>query len=142
MSENGYWRKSSTGKVNHWWRTISVPGMPMVDRAECDVTLVPSNEEDPEDASRCGRCERALRKHDPPRRVPIPVSAAARIAKEYGYDQVIIFARLTGEDGGEHLTTYGKTRAHCGVAADCGRYLRREILGWYEKKPDEKPTAV
>lgn len=65
----------------------------------------------------------------------IPISAAKKIAHDYGYDQVIIFARRVGESPdphGEHLTTYGKDKAHCNVAARIGSYLKREILKWYD----------
>jgi hypothetical protein len=65
---------------------------------------------------------------------PIPITAAKRIADEYGYDQVIVFARKVGEDngmdGGEHLTTYGINRIHCKVAAHIGEFLKREIFRW------------
>ena len=67
---------------------------------------------------------------------PIPISAAKRIAKDYGYDQVIIHARKTGEDPdphGEHLTTYGINKIHCRIASTVGEYLKREIMGWYNK---------
>ncbi len=63
----------------------------------------------------------------------IPISAAERIAKDYGYDQVIIYARKVGESPdphGEHMTTYGVNKTHCGVAARIGSYLKREIMGW------------
>lgn len=59
----------------------------------------------------------------------IPIAAAERIAKEYGYEQVVIFARQTGEDGGEHMTTYGATPVHCRVAAKIGETLKR-FMGW------------
>jgi len=64
---------------------------------------------------------------------PIPISAAKKIAKDYGYDQVIVFARKVGESPdphGEHLTTYGINKVHCDIAARIGSYLKREILGW------------
>lgn len=51
---------------------------------------------------------------------PIPVLAARRIAEQYGYDQVIVIARRVGESPdphGEHVTTYGRDKQHCGVAA-------------------------
>lgn len=64
----------------------------------------------------------------------IPIAAAQRIADEYGYDQVIIFARKTGEAGGEHMTTYGTTKAHCGAAAQIGNFLKFKIMGWTEGK--------
>ena len=60
---------------------------------------------------------------------PIPIAAAKEIAKKYGYEQVIIFARTTGKDGMEHMTTYGITRQHCSIAATAGLYLQ-ELLGW------------
>ena len=58
----------------------------------------------------------------------IPISAASAIAKTYGYDQVIIVARSIGD--GEHVTTYGKDRANCDVAAKIGDYLKYKIMGW------------
>ena len=67
---------------------------------------------------------------------PIPIRAAEKIAKEYGYDQLIIFGRRVGKDPdpcGEHMTTYGADKAHCVVAARIGEYLQREIMGWAQK---------
>jgi hypothetical protein len=64
----------------------------------------------------------------------IPITAAKEIAHKYGYDQVIIVARRVGDDPdphGEHMTTYGKTKAHCGVAARVGTYLKRNVMGWH-----------
>mgnify|MGYP003575503055 FL=1 len=64
---------------------------------------------------------------------PIPISAAERIAKEYGYDQVIIVARKVGDHPhphGEHVTTYGVTKAHCDVAARAGDFLKYKVMGW------------
>lgn len=66
---------------------------------------------------------------------PIPISAAKRIANDYGYDQVIVVARRVGEDPephGEHMTTYGIDRKHCDAAGRCGSYLQREIMGWHK----------
>lgn len=66
---------------------------------------------------------------------PIPVSAAAQIAKAYGYDQVIVIARRVGEAPnpfGEHVTTYGRGSTHCGVAARVGNYIKHKIMGWPE----------
>ena len=63
---------------------------------------------------------------------PIPVAAATLIAREYGYDQVIIYVRKIGEDPephGEHMTTYGVTKIHCGIAAKVGRYMQ-DRMGW------------
>lgn len=63
----------------------------------------------------------------------IPIAAAERIAKDYGYDQVIIYARKVGESPaphGEHLTTYGKDKVNCGVAARIGEFLKFKVIGW------------
>ena len=59
---------------------------------------------------------------------PIPISAAKRIAQDYGYDQVVIIARKVG--GGEHVTTYGIDAIHCKVAARTGDFLKYKIMGW------------
>jgi len=60
----------------------------------------------------------------------IPITAAKRIAEDYGYEQVIIYARVTGENGGEHMTTYGKTKAHCRAIAKAADYLKFKVMGW------------
>lgn len=62
----------------------------------------------------------------------IPIAVAHDIADKYDYDQVIIVARKVGEDGNEHVTTYGKNTEHCDVAARCGDYLKHEIMGWHK----------
>lgn len=61
---------------------------------------------------------------------PIPISAAKKIAEEWGYDQVVIVARKTGDDGVEHVTTYGIDDAHCEVAARIGTTLKHHLMGW------------
>ena len=68
---------------------------------------------------------------------PIPVHVARSIAEEYAYDQVIIFARKVGEDGMEHLTTYGRDEVHRGVAARVGDFLKQKIMGWAEEVTHE-----
>lgn len=65
-----------------------------------------------------------------PKTKPIPVSAARIIAKNFGYDQVVIIARKIGDDGIEHCTTYGVDKANCDVAARIGNFLKFEIMGW------------
>ena len=62
----------------------------------------------------------------------IPIKARREIAERYGYDQVVIVARKTGEDGGEHVTTYGVSATHCVVAARIGRFFKHELMGWPE----------
>lgn len=61
---------------------------------------------------------------------PIPISAAEKIAKTYGYDQVIVIARAVGDNGGEHITTYGRNKVHCAVAARIGNFLKHTVMGW------------
>ena len=63
----------------------------------------------------------------------IPVAAAKRIALDYDYDQVVIIARKVGKGGNEHVTTYGKTPKHCGIAARIGMYIKHKIMLWPEK---------
>ncbi len=58
----------------------------------------------------------------------IPISAAKRIADNSGADQVIIIAREIG--AGEHVTTYGRDKENCAVAARIGDYLKHKIMGW------------
>lgn len=60
---------------------------------------------------------------------PIPISAAKKFSDQYGYDQVIIVARAV--DGGEHVTTYGRDKVNCGVAARIGDFLKYKIRGLY-----------
>ena len=71
---------------------------------------------------------------------PIPIAAARRIAEDYGYDQIVVYARKVGEDPaphGEHLTTYGVDKVHCAIAAKISETLRR-FMGW---KPATKEIA-
>ena len=61
----------------------------------------------------------------------IPTKAAEHIAKKYGFDQVIIVARKTGDGStqGEAVTTYGVTKQHCNIAAKVGEFLMKKIMG-------------
>jgi hypothetical protein len=73
---------------------------------------------------------------------PIPISAAEHIAKEYGYDQVVIIARKVGNDPdphGEHVTTYGVDKGHCDVAAHMGNFLKYKVMGWM--RDGEQPAT-
>lgn len=67
---------------------------------------------------------------------PIPISSAKNIAQRYGYDQVVIYGRKVGTDGGEHMTTYGVNKAHCSVAAKMGNVLKR-FMGWTVADQDD-----
>lgn len=62
----------------------------------------------------------------------IPIAAAKRIAKDYGYDQVVVIARKVGE--GEHVTTYGVDKANCEAAAKVGDHLKHNIMRWPRKE--------
>lgn len=65
--------------------------------------------------------------------VPIPVSLAKEIANQFGYDQVIIYARRVGEAPdpfGEHMTTCGVDPTRSAVAARIGKRLQTELMGW------------
>lgn len=75
---------------------------------------------------------------------PIPISAAEQIAKDYGYDQVVIMARRVGADPdpfGEHITTYGINKVHCDVAALMGDTLK-DIAHWPEHEDFEKAREL
>ena len=63
----------------------------------------------------------------------IPIKSAKYIAENYGYDQVIIIGRKTGENGREHVTTYGVNKEHCGVAAHIGDFLKHDVMKWPEE---------
>jgi len=67
----------------------------------------------------------------------IPIAAAKRIAAEYGYDQVVIYARKTGEGGKEWMTTYGTTVQHCGIAARMAAALQK-FMGWHPETTNAK----
>jgi hypothetical protein len=68
----------------------------------------------------------------------IPIAAAERVAKQYGYDQVVIVARKVGDGGGDHVTTYGVDADNCDVAGRIGTFLKSKIMGW----PDVLGTLV
>lgn len=66
----------------------------------------------------------------------IPIAAAKRIAEEYGYHQVIILGRATGDDG-EHVTTYGTNKEHRHTARLLGDYLKYKVMGWSKNDQDD-----
>lgn len=60
----------------------------------------------------------------------IPPAAARRIARAYGYDQVIVLGRrldASGEEG-EHVTAWGPDEAASREAARLGELARRTVL--------------
>lgn len=66
----------------------------------------------------------------------IPVSDAAHIGKTRDFDQVVIIARKVGEDGNEHVTTWGRDRQHCDVARRIGDFLKFMVMGWEPGKAE------
>lgn len=81
----------------------------------------------------------------------IPITAAEQIAKTYGYDQVMIYARKidrpagVGETaseairGGEHMTTYGVDKKNCDAMKRIGTYLQVQIMNWTGAKDTTPP---
>ena len=67
----------------------------------------------------------------------IPINRAREISRDYGYDQVVIFARRVGDDGHSWVTTYGKNRAHCDVAARIGKRFGELEDGKYTLVPTD-----
>lgn len=68
----------------------------------------------------------------------IPISAAKEIADKYGYDQVMIYVRKVGDNGGEHMTTYGVNKINCDAMAKIANFLQTKIMGW---RKENDPTA-
>ena len=77
----------------------------------------------------------------------IPIKVAQEIADKYGYDQVVIVARLVDEkEGQEWCTTYGRNKEHCKVAARMGPILKALNNGeakvmWLNGKKPEAPAS-
>ena len=60
------------------------------------------------------------------------IKSAKKISEKYDYDQVIIIGRKVGAAGFEQVTTYGKDKIHCKVAADIGDFLKKKVMGWVD----------
>lgn len=61
----------------------------------------------------------------------IPIAAAEKIAKEFGWDTVMIIGRSVNEGSlFEHITTYGKTKQLCQQIARFADFLKFTVLGW------------
>lgn len=74
----------------------------------------------------------------PKRPKAIPISQAKQIAKESGYDEVIIVG-CNYETGIQHVTTYGKSTSACENAAKGGNAIKN-LLGWHPEKCNDKPA--
>src|SRR5690242_1025152 len=70
----------------------------------------------------------------------IPITAAKRIANEYGYDKVIVVA--ISDEGPQHVTTYGVTVDNCLEAAKCGNFIKRLVLQWPEELCHARPARA
>ncbi|UWR74102.1 hypothetical protein [Phaeobacter inhibens] len=62
--------------------------------------------------------------------VKLPIKSARDIAETHGWDQVIVVARKVGDDGFEHVVTYGKDAAHCEAAARAGNAIKHHLMKW------------
>ncbi|WPZ28211.1 hypothetical protein T8A63_11115 [Sulfitobacter sp. OXR-159] len=60
----------------------------------------------------------------------LPIKAAKDIAVTHGWDQVIVIARKVGDDGYEHVITYGRDAAHCEAAARAGNAVKHHLIKW------------
>lgn len=67
----------------------------------------------------------------------IPISAAKQIADLYGFDQIVVVGRRVGEQGYEHVTSYGVTPAHCTVAARMASFFKHKLMGWPLESEDD-----
>ena len=61
--------------------------------------------------------------------LPITVSVARQFLVDYGYDQIVIYARKTGPEGMENMTTCGISKEHSKIAALMGVSLKK-LMGW------------
>ena len=70
----------------------------------------------------------------------IPITVAERIGKEHGYDQVIINARRANADDTavtlEWVTTWGKNKLHCDIAARIGNAIRDNVAPTIDRLND------
>ncbi|UWR73141.1 hypothetical protein [Phaeobacter inhibens] len=62
--------------------------------------------------------------------IKLPIKSARDIAETYGWDQVIVVARKVGDDGYEHVVTYGKGASHCEAAARAGNAIKHHLMKW------------
>ena len=55
----------------------------------------------------------------------IPIDTAKDIAYDFDYDQVVVVARKV--DGGEWVTSFGKSKASCLVAARMAQHIQAVV---------------
>ena len=71
----------------------------------------------------------------------IPIKSAKDIAKNYGWDQVIIVAWNEKRDE-THVTTFGKSLNDCAKAAMNGNLIKKNLLGWPDEQCQAKPRRL
>lgn len=71
--------------------------------------------------------------------VNVPASAAEEIAEKYNKDQVIIIA-WEEQENRTYVTTFGKTKEDCKLAAEGGNLIKK-YLGWPDEKRHAKPKS-
>ncbi len=65
----------------------------------------------------------------------IDYASAARLAAEFGYDQIVIIARKEGPEGGECVCHAGLTKRDALTAEAIAEMLKFHVMGW--DKTDE-----
>lgn len=71
----------------------------------------------------------------------IPISAAKRIADEYGQSHVVIVTFDKDAGGTAHVVTYGRTVEECAQAALGGNFVKK-ALGWPESACHAVPARA
>jgi hypothetical protein len=71
----------------------------------------------------------------------IPISAAKRIADDYGQSQVVIITFDKDAGGITHVVTYGRTVEECAQAALGGNFVKK-ALGWPEAECRAVPARA
>lgn len=62
---------------------------------------------------------------------------AGKIADKFGYDQCVIIAVRTGEDGGVCVTSGGLTVRDGAVAKEAAQWITANLSGWLPKEADD-----
>ena len=77
---------------------------------------------------------------------PIPKEMAEWMCQKLDYDQIIIYGRKEGMEGGECMSYAGSSRRNWHVADEMARFLKQKVFGWAPEPDDphagELPTAA
>jgi hypothetical protein len=71
----------------------------------------------------------------------IPIKKAKEVAKDLGYDQVLIFGWEKGENI-THVATYGKTQEDCDQIAQGGNWFKEKVLKWPKSECCAEPNRM